>query len=114
MVGSDGCGDRDRVHSRVGENGGIVGGELERRVAATDRLELLPASVADDGRFGPIDLVQVADEVRPPVPEPDDGHVHRLDRLPVRAAHAVVLLRISSKGVRNSSLRSRPSDQPRA
>ena len=122
-VSRDGRGDRDGVDLGVGENVLEARGPAQGREAAPDRVDGGAAGVADDDRVGAVHLVEITHQVRPPVPEADDGHPHRQvvrERLVVTLAaiegraHAAPLPRRTAKGVCTRSRRSRPSDQPRA
>ena len=59
--------------------------------AARERAQCVFADVAGPYDFRLAQLVQVADEVRAPVPEPDDGHPHGLPAAIVVDAHAVAV-----------------------
>src|SRR5581483_12343656 len=90
-------------------------------VAPPDEVEALAPQVAHVGELDVGQLEQVADEVRTPVAEADDaepdrdpprGRQRRL--VAVERGHVVAVLpRRTSSGVRHSSQRSSPSDQPR-
>src|SRR5579884_320579 len=63
--------DHDRVDAVVGEHLGEVVGRARLRVARGEALAQLRVEVAEPGQLG--ELVEVADEVRAPVPEPRHG-----------------------------------------
>ena len=80
---------------------------LDERIAALEELEPLGALVADGDHFKSVDLDEVAEQVRPPVAETDDGDAQW-------SAHRVALGRNTCTGVCRSSSTSRPNDQLRA
>jgi hypothetical protein len=99
--------DYDRVHVVGVDHVLDVGRSTYRGIAAAGEREPLRIEIADRDEFGRIELRQVANEVWAPVAEADDCGADR-------AAQAVARLWWrSANGVRNSSRRASPSDQPR-
>ena len=68
---------RDRLHFRIAEHRPVCVDCADRRVAARDRLECGVARVADVADIGGRQLMEVADEVRPPITQTDDSDYDR-------------------------------------
>ena len=106
VVGADRRRDRDGVDRLVGEDLVELLAGADAREAPAHQLEAVRVAVADRRDLRALELEEVANEVRAPVTEPDDCDAD--------GSHAVAFRwRRSANGVRSSSRRSRPSDQPR-
>lgn len=89
-VGAGGRGHGDRGHVGVGEDGRVVRGGLDRRVAAEDPLGPVHVEVAQPAQPEPVAGLEVAYEVGAPVSGPDDRDPQRLRGL----RHLVPLLSV--------------------
>jgi hypothetical protein len=99
--------DRHRLQRLVRQELVVALVAPDAREAPSEQLQPLGVVVVDADEVGAVELVQVPGELRAPVAEADDGAADG-------RVHAVAFrCRRSAKGVRSSSRRSRPSDQPR-
>jgi hypothetical protein len=77
VVRPDGGGDGDRVELRVVEEVADVGGDAQRGIPDLGQMAPIGAHVRAPRDPDPLELDEVADEVRAPVPVADHANVHR-------------------------------------
>jgi hypothetical protein len=79
-VRPDGCDDGDGVDVRRPQHLRHVRREVKRRIGLLRALQRVGVGVADRDQRASVERVQVADDVRTPVPESNDTHPHRFCR----------------------------------
>ena len=116
VVGRHGSGDRHCVELGVEQEILDVAGGPNGRVPLAERVQPRLVEVADPAEVGAVELVQVANQVRPPVAEADHADPDRLGGQLAREdrrLHVVARMRKRENGVLRIRRRSRLNDQPR-